>query len=388
MACTYGASVKSGVDPDQLVPVDRALWESVTATPASWLDPILDTFTQEWIKTSDLCALNLNDPALPSTADLIAAAANPASIAASLYTWVRDKLRYVQFSNQCVCNGAPAGGETLCLSLRSVSVSTDPGTIPDVTDYRGFTSDVKRTWFHYFPYDSPCNAPRYWALEARKEDGTLLDARTFSTAAWPGELERTDTWPAETRWVRVVSSTSPCNSFYTRRWSIDVYCYAAGSPTAPTAPVKPSQPPDLVLPPAWSCSGTTDVCTRLQQLDQRIRSIQDYVTLIQRQRVPFAYVSGASFTATGAGSHAVQGILGLSVSFTTLPSGRTNYPDNPASYFDLGWLSLCTADGCEAARPLRRQVELILDVSPAVTAVRWSLPSGAVASITPLLRLP
>lgn len=388
MACPHGAEVKSGVDPDHLVPVDRSLWESVTGAPASWLDPILDTFTQEWIKTSDLCALNLSDPPLPTTADLIAAATNPATIPASLYTWVRDKLRYAQFAQQCVCSSTSG----LChedfgpTSFNStVGVSWTPGIEQPIPAWAGV-----QAWGRVQLLSSGCFTNVDALIQWRDASHAFI---SNTPVAYGGHtLGPVDTGlvdpPAGAAYATINGRNEDPSCVSTLAMELHFQGTCTPAPAPPTAPTQPTQPPDLTLPPAWSCGTSGDICTRLQQLDQRIRSIQDYVTLIQRQHVPFAYVTGASFTASGQGSHAVQGILGLSVSFTALPSGRSNYPDNPASYFDLGWLTLCTADGCEAARPLHRQQELILDVSPAVTSVRWSLPSGAAATLMPLVREP
>jgi hypothetical protein len=112
------------------------------------------------------------------------------------------------------------------------------------------------------------------------------------------------------------------------------------------------------------------------------------VNLIQRQIVPFAYVPGVTVSVSGNGSLAVSGILGLSLSLTDTRSGITNFPDNPTTIIDLGWLTTSTSDGNEEALPIRRTNQLFLGISPAVTSVRWALPVGVSGTLKTLLREP
>lgn len=99
VACPYGAAPKAGIDPNATIFIDRALWEQVTGNAPSWADFLIDTFTFESITAAQLCTLNLSDPPLPDLGTIAAAfVRDPASIYA-LWTWVRDKLRYVAFTN-------------------------------------------------------------------------------------------------------------------------------------------------------------------------------------------------------------------------------------------------------------------------------------------------
>lgn len=77
-----------------------------------------------------------------------------------------------------------------------------------------------------------------------------------------------------------------------------------------------------------------------------VQSTQQLVTLIQRQIAPFAYVIGTAHAGiSGSGTIAVQGLLGMMVAVTAYPAGNLQLGGTPSYVFDLGWMSIETADG-------------------------------------------
>jgi hypothetical protein len=122
------------------------------------------------------------------------------------------------------------------------------------------------------------------------------------------------------------------------------------------------------------------------QLDQ----ILAMVTLIQRQAAPFAYVYGANHTAlSGHGSISASGLLGISVDVTTLPASYGSRDGTPVELFDLGFVTLGTADGYETSRRIDHDGALLLPPqSGAFTAIGYSLSPGVVVAIRELVREP
>lgn len=426
-ACAAGATVKTGVDGTASMLVDRWLWEQATGSASSWLDPILDLFTPSFIKVSDLCALNLDDPPLPSVDTIIAALARDPFSIATVMTWLRQKLEYWAFSQNCTCTASTAPA--------CVANYLNEATTPSVT---GVSNDSpSRLWIATI---EPPNTPTYtvWGIDLYMPEATTIqvgwtrlisgfpqhiDAFT-SSVGWhtyqfssplvltAGELD--SVWwrktPSTAAGDESYYTTSPPNpwpsagftfSYKVSSWSDTtglgtsfgglpafqpIVCQQNPFGVPPPAVVQPPQPPTLILPPSWTCGTTADLCARLQQVEQKINTIVNAVTLIQRQNAPFAYLRQASFPVSGQGSHAVQGILGVSLALADSRTGVSNYPDNPTSYFDLGWISFGTADGMQNAVEIRRRSDLFLGVSPAVTVVSWSLPSGVSGTCTPLVR--
>lgn len=151
----------------------------------------------------------------------------------------------------------------------------------------------------------------------------------------------------------------------TIQYSIDGYCGDA----APGATELPCCPPDVAT------QASLDLILKM-------------VTLIQRQSVPFAYLASTAHTGlSGAGSFAIQGLLGVKVNVTTLPSSLGVSGTSPAEHFDLGYLTFGTADGYPHSIRLEHQVQLLLPARASVfTEFAYDLHPGVVITVTELLR--
>lgn len=179
------------------------------------------------------------------------------------------------------------------------------------------------------------------------------------------------------------------------------YCRCTAAPPGSPAPT-PYVPPDYSGSPIGTAAqpvpvcDAEDICTSLNQLARQLNALsaqvgylrQD-VTLIQRQHVPFAYVSGATHSGlSGNGSFAVQGILGLSVSFSIVPNYLGQESTDPTTYLFLGEIGLGTVSGTQERYRLTHNPHLILGIDGSVTAVHYSLVGGVVGSIVELKREP
>lgn len=114
------------------------------------------------------------------------------------------------------------------------------------------------------------------------------------------------------------------------------------------------------------------------------------VTLIQRQSVPFGYVSGTAHAAlSGAGAIAIGGLLGAKVDLTTIPGSYGREGTSPTEFFDLGFVTFGTADGFPSSYRLGKQSNLFLPARcGAYTVLDYDLAPGVVATITELVREP
>jgi hypothetical protein len=137
--------------------------------------------------------------------------------------------------------------------------------------------------------------------------------------------------------------------------------------------------------------GPSAGCCPPDPINQAILAqILDMVTLVQRQAAPFAYVYGANHTAlSGHGSIAASGLIGVSVDVTTLPGSYGSRDGSPVELFDLGFVTLGTADGYETSRRIDHDGTLILPPQAgAFTAIGYSLSPGVVVAIRELIREP
>jgi len=183
-------------------------------------------------------------------------------------------------------------------------------------------------------------------------------------------------------------------------WPLYCECIPATGSNPPPVP----EPPPIVVPPPsgfptqpspvecdnTALCATLDLIVRmLTSMSAQLGWIRTDVELIQRQGVPFGYVTGAVHAGlTGDGSFDVADILGLAVNCTTIPGYLGLEAGTPDEHLFLGRLNLGTLDGWTPRQLLVDQPQLLLGVSGAVTVVGYSLAGGVVATITELRREP
>ncbi len=128
----------------------------------------------------------------------------------------------------------------------------------------------------------------------------------------------------------------------------------------------------------------------IQAVAGQVQLARADVQLIQRQSVPFGYiVSTVHAGLSGDGTISVQGLIGLAISVTTLPSRAGVLAGDPNVYFSLGWVNVGTADGWFSRQELRHNPQVIFpEDMGAVTLVGYSIPADVTVSITELVREP
>ena len=203
----------------------------------------------------------------------------------------------------------------------------------------------------------------------RTDNGLVLAGCGFTIAAADGSTTKscTSAVPSGTDHVEVqLSAAGTTGHVLTFNWGISTYC---GGDT-------PGAPPVACCVPDAGTQAILD-------------AILAMVTLIQRQSVPFAYVTGAAHAGlTGNGAVAVHGLLGVRVDITTAPSRLGSAAGDPVALWDAGWINLGTADGFGQRVFITSNPLLKLGVSPAVTQVGYSIPGDVVVTITELVREP
>jgi hypothetical protein len=153
-------------------------------------------------------------------------------------------------------------------------------------------------------------------------------------------------------------------------YTIHVDGYCGYNPSIPGGPSPASCPPDPFLQ---------------IQIDQ----ILQLVTLIQRQSVPFAYISGTLHSGlTGTGVVSVSGILGV-LANASVPTPTSLLPGTPDVRLPIGRLNLATADG------YTDRVELVTDsqvffprAAGVYTSIGYTLEPGVTLALTELVREP
>lgn len=165
--------------------------------------------------------------------------------------------------------------------------------------------------------------------------------------------------------------------------------YLRAEPTWPGGPVAIDW---IQWTTALYCGGVTGVsqpCLPDPSLLAQLEKLLQLVTLIQRQSVPFAYVPGTRHVGlVGSGELAVSGLIGLSVILTTVPAYLGNIAGDPPELFDVGYVTLGTADGFTRSNRVDHNPTLIFPVSAAVTTIGYTLEPNVVADVLELVREP
>lgn len=142
----------------------------------------------------------------------------------------------------------------------------------------------------------------------------------------------------------------------------------------------------LVSTCVFHCPGI-DSCPTDPTIALQLTEILKLVRLIQRQDVPFSYLTGTVHAGlTGNGELAVQGILGLSVLLTTLPNYYGTQAGDPTQVFDTGYVTVGTSDGWLRSERIDHNPKLLLGIEGSVTKIGYSLSPNIVATITELVR--
>lgn len=125
-------------------------------------------------------------------------------------------------------------------------------------------------------------------------------------------------------------------------------------------------------------------------LQGQIDSILGLVTLIQRQIVPFAYVSGTVHTGlTGQGSIAVQGLIGARLELTAWTSNVSELSGDPDVLGGAGWINWGSPDGVTPREFIDSEEQVSFPAAAgAMTRIHYSLNIGTVLTLTELAREP
>jgi hypothetical protein len=191
----------------------------------------------------------------------------------------------------------------------------------------------------------------------------------FNAVNWGQIVQRL----APNQWNLIGFDVNPSNTSSANTWNTQGGIFAALNFLGVTnrSATVPCCPPDV---------------TAQEYLDAILRM----VTLIQRQAVPFAYVSGAAHTGlSGSGTINISGLLGVAATVTTLPASYGRRGTAPTEVFDLGFLTFGTPDGYPQSYRLDKADFVALPSRcGAYTTLSYDLAPGVVATLTELVREP
>jgi hypothetical protein len=141
-----------------------------------------------------------------------------------------------------------------------------------------------------------------------------------------------------------------------------------------------------------SCNNV-DVCATLISMTQQLAAIQqalngdlELTTLIQRYRVPFAYIRGAVHSGLmNSGSFAITRLVGVRTEITAAGPNHRQVMGTPPYVRDLGWISVSDGNGMLQEIRLTRDRQVWFPQSMELaTLLGFSVASDVTMEITEL----
>lgn len=120
-----------------------------------------------------------------------------------------------------------------------------------------------------------------------------------------------------------------------------------------------------------------------------LQSILDLVTIIQRQGVPFAYVSGPMHSGlSGTGTVNVSAVIGVLLN-VSIPARAGDQVGTPDTRWEVGWINFGTADGYNNRVQIFTDSQVVFpSVAGLYTIVGYTLLPGVTMTLTELVREP
>jgi hypothetical protein len=424
MLCPYGSEPNPSAPPYVWATwIDAKNWLAGLWLPLAWAAAASKAILHD---TAVFCATEPLQPVAPDAAAIVAASHDPLAFE-QLVQYIEQSAGWWVWHNVCQCIAAPGG---TCHQPYADSKTWDTTTSSGdnrINAMRFFTNQAVDLYgVDYWVPSGGQTSTTVWAYDGTASPNSALVSEAFSVApglnklifSAPVSLTSGHTFSVEFSQSASVQQTydgslpSPPSDAYANYgpwyantigagvWAVQgpqsyasaiapILC-VGGGPSDPYAP-DPPPPPDVTLPdyPLLECE-EGDICILLQQLRAELTQQKTLITLIQRQAVPFAWITGTAHSGlTGTGSFSVQGILGLRVTYTAVPSYWGISSDNPNRYIPApGSVAFAfAAGGSEDTRWVNVDDQVILQLGDATaTQVRYHFKPGITATVTELLR--
>lgn len=155
-------------------------------------------------------------------------------------------------------------------------------------------------------------------------------------------------------------------------------------------------PADFHVRATFFCGGATSTtpvgapCVVDPISQQLLETILRNVELLQRQLIPFAFITGASHSISGSGEIALSHpIVGIDLQVTAIPSSYGQMDGDPITYFDLGFINIAAGDAWSDQRVVGNDRVLWLPrAMSSATTIGYSLAPGVTATLVELEREP
>jgi hypothetical protein len=384
-SCPNGSGPQSGAPP--FFVYDDAYIATKFGNLAGWLTTWAMGLPFEPQVTADFCAAG-PPTELPVAADWAALAVPGIALATGAYRRFANQIKADKWAELCQCNPPLVAGCGSALVVNNDPIGVD-NSVKLVTAWRIPTSATGASvTIHPHNIDS---GGAYKAFLNGSPTETASGTPTLASQDHPsgGDAAFSASFAAGAyAWLQlwVVSDSG----HYGAHWDITLQFSGCttGAPIPYTAPPAPAAPTGYPTPTVPTCTTTADLCAELAKLSQRMQIIRTQVDLIQRQSVPFAYIAGpVSGPLVGSGTIATGGLLGVLLEVTAYPANRLTLEGTPPYIYDLGWVSINSADGMIEEHRIAQSNSVWFPRQAALaTSIGYWLNDGVSMTLTQVLR--
>jgi len=404
--CPNGTRVKPSVTEEYLWVEASTLCEQISWV-ATWMAPVCRQLLPRMVDIRELCASE-PDP-LPEI-DLVglAVAGQLTALPQLVADWIWARWTQVNWDTFCECN--PSSGSGPCPPLPEVSLVTNRAyndgivKIAERPLYGGFTNaDVVLKTVSPHPGGG-------FQMSAQMENASHValgpPANTTMMSFDPNQTTHMTSWNQLTDqqrldarflsvWARGMGGPTGSGSLrfdYGVAYSATFTGTCQGIEVIPPPPVVPPEPPVPDAPPMPTVDpgcDLDDICEQLAAIAGLLGKLHERVGVIQRYGVPFTYGYGLVHpNLSGEGEFAIGALVGFKIDLTSAIPGR-QLEGKPDYLWDLGWLTIGTADGMIDEKRFTRELQVWQP--PRIQEARWfgyHFKAGVVATVTELTPAP
>jgi hypothetical protein len=397
--------------------VEAQQWLGSLFSKFAWLQYALKPVL---LNVANFCAVEPEQPVYPGDATVAAAFLNPIAFDTVL-DWLWKSVLWWEWSQLCQCN---ASGSPDCLSFMfSHSSNLDSTYVWDGgrSGIRAYTDQAGRTlWGFWIDSNGTQNVSGYYmdipTTFSHFETFHLVPGWNHVYFATPLAMAVSQNYEFGMRYgpgtnvyagyyhngsnpsmpTHLIGSfgggpydfSTWNNGSTNTNFHDPIICVYSPSTYAPAEPPPPTTSiPDV---PTGPCTTIGELCGILQPVILDIGLLKSRIDLLQRRLLPFAWVAGTPHTGlTGTGAFSVLDILGVIVSFTTIPSGWGQTFETPGRRIpSMGSIQADDGTNYTDNFQLHYPNQLVMLDAPWATSVRYNLRTGCTATITPILPVP
>ena len=350
--CPNGTRVKPDITENHLWVEASDLCEQISWV-ATWMGPVCQQLLPRMVDIRELCATE-PDPLPPIDLVGLAVAGQLTALPQLVADWIWAAWRQNNWSTFCECN--PVVGPGPCVPPPKL-YGNYSGVFYDgwkVLASQPIVAGFTRADFKV--KNETVDGSMYIGVSCFQANGTKVwgwDSPTLGPGASYNGNSTEFGWAganADLIAYMELGGREAAGAVETGQVSVEMLtltgtCIGEVIPPAPTPEPEPPEPDAPPMPTVDLGCSLDDICAQLAAISGILGKLHERVGVLQRYGLPFTYQLGLVHAGlSGEGSFPIGALVGFKIDLTSAIPGRV-LEGKPAYLWDLGWLTINTADG-------------------------------------------